>query len=145
MVSFPYMGLTLVFPRPVSLRRVEFDLNEDFRQQTHALKISPIFFSHLFSQQFFIYSYYILGKWYFDTVFSLTSVWHSDVACAVPADNERENAVVFGIPPLKHMCVFQNYKQRTTYLNWANHLVFSPLRHVCVPKLHTENHLFELS
>jgi len=21
--------------------------------------------------------------------------------------------------PLRHMCVFQNYKQRTTYLNWA--------------------------
>jgi len=42
-------------------------------------------------------------------------------------------------------CVFQNYKQRTTYLNWANHLVFSPLRQVCVPKLHTANHLFELS
>ena len=49
------------------------------------------------------------------------------------------------LPPLKHMCVFQNYTQRTTYLNWANHLVFSPLRHVCVPKLHTANHLFELS
>jgi len=40
------------------------------------------------------------------------------VACAVPRDNERENAVLFGVPPL---------------------------RHVCVPKLQTANHLFELS
>jgi len=91
------------------------------------------------------YNKFLFGKWYFDTAFFLTSVWHSDVACAVSRDNERENLVLFGIPPLRHMCVFQNYKQRTNYLNWANHLVFSSLRHVCVPKLHTVNHLFELS
>jgi len=83
----------------------------------------------------------MIEKWYFDTAFSLTSVWHFDVACVVLRDNERENVILFGIPPLRHMCVFQNYKQRTTYLNWANHLVFSSLRHVCIPKLHTANHL----
>jgi len=93
----------------------------------------------------FYLKHYFLGKWYFDTTFSLTSVWHSDVACAVLRDNERENTVVFSIPSLRHMCVFQNYKQRTIYFNWANHLVFSLLKHVCVPKLHTTNHLFELS
>jgi len=29
------------------------------------------------------------------------------------------------------MCVFENYTQRTTYLNWANHLEILPLRHMC--------------
>jgi len=80
----------------------------------------------------------IKGISYFDTAFSLTSIWHSDVAYAIPRDNERENAVIFDIPLLRHMCVFQNYKQRTSYLNWANHLVFSPLRHVCFKTTHNE-------
>jgi len=125
-----------------------------------------ISFKHLYIKYFFCFLYiyiyiyrkviqkylvlgsgFFIGKWYFDTVFCLTSVWHSDVACTVPRDNGKKNTVLFGISPLRHMCVFQNYKQRTTYLNWANHLVFSALRHVCVPKLqlHTTNHLFELS
>ena len=47
-----------------------------------------------------------------------TFLLHSNVVCAVPRDNERENIVIFGIPPLKQ---------------------------VCVPKLQTANHLFKLS
>jgi len=36
------------------------------------------------------------------------------------------------LSPLKQVCVLQNYTQRTTYLNWTNHLVLSPLKQVCV-------------
>jgi len=64
------------------------------------LTLSQSSLTHLFpfplpySSSPFSFSY---EKCYFDTVFSFTSVSHSDVACAVPRGNERENAVVFGL------------------------------------------------
>ena len=35
-------------------------------------------------------------------------------------------------------CVFQNYTQRTTQLNWANHLVFLAWRPMCVSQNYTQ-------
>ena len=39
----------------------------------------------------------LMGKCYFDTVFSLTSVWPSDMSCVVSRGNKREISIVFGL------------------------------------------------
>jgi len=40
------------------------------------------------------------------------------------------------------MCVFQNYTQQTTYLNWGNHLVLSPLKQICVFQKYTQQTIY---